>query len=182
MRTLLGLAAALALTAATIGPASADTTILKKDDRRGDVKIHKPKFISKAKKKSIDIDRASIVQLDNGKFRYKVRIKKIHKSKKWDQMVFFHSLLKGGDPAEYTSVSFKIRNSGGAYGYDSQNEASCALKVKRKGRTTWVDVPRKCAPWDGDTVTVSTVTGHYQTDAPAYSSDKLRLGVFRYNQ
>lgn len=157
----------------------ADTTLLKRADKRGDVKLYKSNYISKTKKKSIDIQRASVIQLSNGKIRFKVRIKKIHKSKDWDQMVFFDSSIRGGDPTEYSSVSFKIRNSGGAAAYNSRTEKSCNLKVKRKGKAAWVDVPRRCAPWDGDTVNAGTATGHYQSDENLYSSDRLRLGTFR---
>ncbi|MFI5425881.1 hypothetical protein [Aeromicrobium sp. UC242_57] len=181
MRTLLGLAAALALTAATMGPAAADTTILKKNDKRGDVKIYKTKAISKSKKKSIDIDQASIVQLDNGKFRYKVRIKKIHKSKKWDQMVFFKSYVARDERGRFTYAGFRVRNSIAAYASDSEMGTDCSLKVKRKGRTVWVDVPEKCSPWDGDRVEVTTATGLYQSDEDLHSHDTLRLGTVNYD-
>src|SRR5690606_15692603 len=134
-------------------------------------------YISK-KKRSIDMDRVSIVQLDSGRVRFKVRIRKIHRSRKRDQMVFLNSAVRGGDPAEYTSLGFRTRNSAGAYAHNSRTGETCSLRVERKRRTTWVDVPRRCAPWNGDTVDVSTVTGHFQPDATPYSMDRLRLGVF----
>lgn len=173
--------ALLATTAVLLGGTSApaqakDTTLLSKTDKRGDVSIYKGKKISKTKKKSIDIDRASIVRLSNGKYRYKVRIKKVYTSRKWDQMVFFDAV--GGSPRTYASVGFKTRNSGGAYASNSATEDTCRLAVKRKGREFWVDVPARCAAYDGDAVKVTTATGHYQSDAPLYSRDTLSLGRF----
>ena len=187
MHKIVGLVLTLVLVvagSAVPASASADVTLLAKSDKRGDVKLLKSKKISKAKKKSIDIDRAAVVLLGNGKFRYKVRLKKLHRSKKWDQMVFFISedprRTQYGYPVVNTSVSFKVRNSGGASGYDSVSGDVCSLKVKRKGRSVWVDVPEKCAPNEGDRVRVATATGHYQTDERPYSKDSLRLGSISY--
>lgn len=179
MRILIGLITALALAATTATPANAaNATVLTKKDKRGDVKIYKSKKLSKTKKKSIDIYQASITKLSNGKYRYKVRIKKIHKSKKWDQIVYFGTFDSAGN--ENTSAWFKIRNSGGAQAYDSYRQVSCKITVKRSGRTAWVDVPYKCAPYNGDSVRLATIAGHYQSDAPKYSRDTVRLGTFRY--
>lgn len=181
MRSFAGLLLVLAVTVSgsLATPASAkEVRILSKEDKRGDVKLLKSKKISTTKKKSIDIDRASIVRLDNGRYRYKVRIKKIFKSKSWDQMVFFSSSVPGGKPTVYTSVNFKLRSSGGAYGWNSTTEESCKLKVRRSGRYAWVDVPPRCAAYDGDLVRVGTATGRYQSDENLYSSDAVRLGIF----
>lgn len=179
MRVFLTLLTAVALVVGgTVASAQAkDTTLLNKADKRGDMKIYKNKHLSKAKKKSIDLERASITRLANGKYRYKVRIKKIYTSRKWDQMVFFDSSIVGR-ATTYTSVGFKTRNSGGAYAYNSTTEDSCRLAVKRKGRDVWVDVPSRCAAYDGDVVKVNTAAGHYQSDAPLFSEDRLTLGRF----
>lgn len=154
--------------------------MLKRKDKRGDVKRHKRKGISKADRRSIDIISASVTVLANKKVRYKVRIKKYRKTKKFDQMVFFMSQdpkrKQYGFPVVNTNAGFKTRNSGGAYAYDSLEEQSCNLKVKRKKNTFWVDVPYRCAPYGDDRITVSTAAGMYQTDEAIYSEDSLVLG------
>lgn len=176
MRFIFKSAMVLVLLVLVAAPAMANTSVLTKKDPKGDVTIYKPKFISKAKKKSIDIDKTSVVLLDNGKYRFKVWMKKLHTSKKWDQMVFFETST--ADSTELVSVDFKVRNSGGAYAYNSVTEELCSLKVKRKGRTVWVDVPARCAPADGQQLRLDTATGHYQTDAPIYSRDHVYVGAF----
>jgi hypothetical protein len=180
MRAHIGLALASVVLVSAL-PASAEassapTTIVSKTDKRGDVKILKSKAISKSKKKTIDIQRAAVQRLSNGKIRFKVRIKKIVRTKKWDQMVFFSGHNEDNGPYVYSSIGFKIRNSGGAYASQAVTDNVCTLKVRRSGRYAWVDVPRSCAPVAGEDLVVSTVTGHYQTDEDAYSSDQLKLG------
>lgn len=179
MRTVLVAALFLGLMSSGVSPATADTTILEKTDERGDVRLFEDTSISKRKKRSIDIDRASVVQLDSGRIRFKVRIRKIHRSKRWDQIVVFSSGVHGGGETQSNSVVFTTRNRRGAYAYDSRTDANCSLRVKRKRRTVWVDVPRRCAPSDGDTVDLGTITSRFRSDENAYSMDLLRLGVFR---
>lgn len=178
MRRILTLVIALLFATVAAAPAYADTTVLAKNDKRGDVKLYKSKYLSKAKKKSIDIQRASIIQRSNGSMRFKVRIKKIKKSKKWDQMVFFSTSLPSDD-SQFVDIGFTIRRSKGAYAHNSTRGETCSLKVKRKGRTAWVDVPQRCTPSTGHRVLLTTYTGHFQTDAPPYSRDKLRLGTVK---
>lgn len=180
MRALLGFALPVIVLVTVLpafaGPASATTTIVSAKDKRGDVKILKSTVISKSKKETIDIDRASVRLLDNGKVRFKVRVKKIVLTKKWDQMVFFTGHNDDNGPYAYSSIGFKIRNSGGAYASQAVTENQCELKVRRSGRNVWVDVPRRCAPVTGEKLSAGTATGHYQTDEDSYSSDQLNLG------
>lgn len=175
MRILLKTAVVSALVLLVATPADAASVLVSKKDRSGDVTLYKPSLISTAQKKSIDIDKASVKALGNGKLRFTVRIKKLSTSRKWDQMAFFHAGPPGGDPQQ-VSITFKLRGSGGAYAYDSVSTQGCPLKVRRKGREAWVDVPRRCSPIAGKSLVLDTYAGHYQTDAPPYSHDRLRLG------
>lgn len=175
MRTLLRPVVAVAVVLLLAAPADAATTLLSKKDAKGDVTLYRSSFITAAQKKSIDIEKASVKVLGNGKYRFTVRIKKIHTTRKWDQIALFHAGPSGGDPQQ-VAVTFKVRGSSGAYAYDSVSTEGCPLKVRRKGREAWVDVPRRCAPQSGQNVVLDTYAGHYQTDAPPYSHDRLRMG------
>lgn len=175
MPFILRLFVGLVLVVLAAAPAHAASTVLTKKDRAGDVTLYRPDFISTSQKKSIDIDRASVRALGNGKLRFTVRIKKVHKTRKWDQMVFFRSGF-AGNPRQ-VEITFKIRGSAGAYAFDSATAQGCPLQVRRKGREASVDVPRRCGPTLGQSLTLDTYTGHYQTDAPPYSHDRLRLGT-----
>jgi len=179
MRTLVGLVATLALTTVTATSASASTEVLLlMKDKRGDVKIFKSKKISTTKKKSIDIESASLTKLSSGKYRYKVRIKKAYHSKKWEQVISFSSYpIDDMSLGSGTSVGFDTSARTTKAG-NERTSSFCSVKVHRKGRTFWVDVPRKCAPYSGDAVSVGTITAHYgKTFSGFYSSDELTLGV-----
>jgi hypothetical protein len=106
-----------------------------------------------------------------------VRLRKLYKSKKWDQMVFFNSRYDDNDPKN-VPIGFKVRNSTAAYAYDDEMDANCAPKIGRKGRSVWVDVPAKCRPWDGQTVQLDTYTGKWQSDARPFFRDHVTVGTF----
>lgn len=168
---------ALVIVVLLAAPASADSTVLTKRDPKGDVRTYKSKTISKTDKKSIDIDKATIKLLDSGKYRFEVRLKKISRSKKWDQMVTFDSGNGPSDP-RYGQVAFKVRTNTGASAYHHSSGANCKLKVRRNGRSVWVDVPSRCGPYDGQMVRVKAYAGYWQTDAPHFSRDRLNMGRF----
>jgi hypothetical protein len=177
MRFVLKPLLALVLLILLAAPANADSTVLTKRDPKGDVKIYKSKTISKADKKSIDIDKATIKLRDSGKYRFEVRLKRLSRAKTWDQMVTFDGGDGQSDP-RYVQVAFKVRTSAGASAYNVSTEASCNLKVRRKGRSVWVDVPARCAPYGGQVIRVNAYTGYWQTDAPLFSRDRLNIGRF----
>lgn len=177
MRFVLKPLLALVLLILLAAPANADSTVLTKRDPKGDVKIYTSKVISKADKKSIDIDKATIRRLGSGTYRFEVRLKRLSRSKSWDQMVTFDSGNGQSDP-RYGQVAFKVRSSAGASAYNSSTAAVCHLKVRRKGRSVRVDVPARCAPYGGQMIRVSAYTGYWQTDAPLFSRDRLKMGRF----
>jgi hypothetical protein len=116
--------------------------VLTKRDPKDDVKIYKSKTISKTNKMSIDIDEATIKLLDSGKYRFEVRLKKLSRSKKWDQMITFDSGDGQSDP-RYVQVAFEVRSSEGASAYNVSTERAAisrsGAKVARSVSTSQRD-------------------------------------------
>lgn len=177
MRLLLRPLVALTLLLLMAAPARADSSMQTRRDPKGDVRLYPSRTISTAQKSSIDIDRATITKRGNSTYRFAVRLKKLSRSARWDQMVTFDSGNGQNDP-RYGQIAFRVRNSVGASAYNASTGAVCRLTVKRKGRTVRVDVPARCAPYGGQRIRVSAYTGYWQTDAPLFSRDRLTMGRF----
>jgi hypothetical protein len=177
--------AAACLFATVVGtpqPAHAADVFMEANDSAGDVRIFETDGLRGKLRRSIDLRRAWISEVDNRTYRVSAKIKDLApKSTRWDQMVFFDAQSEKGK--NYASIGFTHQSNDGAYAYDSKADEWCDIKrvTRRPAQGVLsVKVPLRCMPWDGWTMKVATYTGTFRSDAPAFSRDRMRLGKFSY--
>jgi hypothetical protein len=151
-------------------------------DSAGDVRIFKTDGLRGKWRRSIDLRRAWISEVDNRTYRVSVKIKDLApKRSRWDQMVFFDARPKKGKNS--ASIGFTHRSKDGAYAYDTKSDKWCDIKrvTRRPAKGVLsVKVPLRCMPWTGWRMTVWTYTGTFRSDAPAFSRDRMSMGRFFY--
>jgi hypothetical protein len=178
--TVLLTAASAAAALAVPAPAAA-STLLSARDRAGDVKIFtETDGLPKAERKSIDILKFRVADRSGKKIRFTVGIKEIIRKPKFDQMFFV-----AFDPPPKSNATWQ-----GQIGFTSKGEDGYAtLYDAATDESIWcdidgvtrqaakdkvsIDVPRRCLPAGKSKVRIDSFTGHFRSDAPTYSHDRL---------
>lgn len=178
--TVLFTAAATSAALAVPSPAAA-STLLSVADAVGDVKIFaETDGLSRAERTSIDIHRFRVADRAGNKVRFTVSIEEIIRKPKFDQM-FFVAL----DPPPKSSATWQGQigftskgRDGYATWYDGDETVWCDIagvtRQPAKGKVS-VDAPRRCLPAGKSKVRLDTYTGHFRSDAPTWSHDRLKV-------
>lgn len=182
-----GLAAAICLSILGLSfpqSAHAAEALLDAQDRAGDVRTYGNDGLRERDRRSIDLRRAWVNEVDNNTYRVSVKLKRVAgRSTRWDQMVFFHARPKNKQSDQYADIEFTHKPGSDAHAYDSRANESCELgAVKRKPAKgiLSITVPLRCMPWDGWVMDATTITGTFRSDAPVFSRDRVAMGRFYY--
>ncbi|WP_344341919.1 hypothetical protein, partial [Streptomyces rhizosphaericus] len=97
-------------------PAQAAEALLDAQDPAGDVRIYTPDGLSDRDRKSVDIRRAWVSEVDQNTYRVSVKFKRVAaKSTRWDQMVFFDSHPQNEKINQSAGVGFTQKPRSDAY-------------------------------------------------------------------
>jgi hypothetical protein len=184
-RSVTALLAATASTAALAvpAPAAAASTILSATDEHDDVQIYAATDgLSQAERKSIDIYTFRVAEGAGNKIRFTVGIEEIIRKPKFDQMFFVG--LKPPPKSDATwdgQIGFTSKGEFGyatVYDYESDESVWCDIDgvTRRPAKDkVSIDVPRRCLPGQKAKVRLDSYTGHFRSDAPPWSRDRLRV-------
>jgi len=166
----------------TAAPASATTTnIATSHDQWGDVRNHGGQRLTLLEKRSIDMGRIDVDRVDR-KARVTIRMRKVIRTPKFDQMFFINLTERKDAPGGQweTNAGFTTK---GRYSYssywamDGSRGYNCGLDVTVRPVKDEVvaTIPWGCLAEGPVKVSVSSVTGFFRTDAPAFSTDRNTL-------
>jgi hypothetical protein len=172
-------ATCLTLTCAVASHADG-TTVATTTDARGDVTVTKAKGLTSAERRSIDLRRITIKRVDRAA-RVIVTLKDVRRVKKYDQMVFIRWSEQPGSPGGPWSGDLGFTSKGAGYvsyfseDFDEVENCRVTVTVAPVKNQVAATVPWRCVPEGPLDIRVTSVTGHFQTDAPAYSRDAHRV-------
>ncbi len=183
-RHVTALLTAAATTAVLVVPSpAAAATLLSVSDEHDDVQIFgATDGLSQEERQSIDIHTFRVASRDDNKVRFTVGIEEIIRKPKFDQM-FFVGLSpppKSGGTWE-GQIGFTSK---GEFGYatisDTESDESVWCDIDGVTRRpaldkVSIDVPRRCLPEQRTKVRLDSYTGHFRSDAPPWSRDRLRV-------
>lgn len=165
-----------------VAPGWAAAPLAQGTDTHGDVKITRTKHLPNADRRSIDLRLVRVTDSSRNRVRFTVGIKKIVRSSRFDQMVFINLTPPPASGHSWAGqVGFTSKGSAGYAALDpGDGEVGpwCDLRrTIRKPRLARiaVEVPRRCIPEDSARVRVYAATGHFRSDAPQWSWDRLRV-------
>lgn len=157
---------------------------VKVKDHAHDVRVYrKVTGLSRFERTSIDL-RTVTVSPREGDTRFTVRLGKVLRTRKFDQMVFLTLAPPPGSTETWSGmIGMSPQRPGLAYaGLDAGNgtdyESCDPLKVGMLRRTSQLrlDVPTRCLPEGQVSVSVRSLTGYFRSDAGRpWSQDRLRF-------
>ena len=160
-------------------PASAATThVVTSHDQWGDVRNLGGQKVTLRAKRSIDMGRVDVDRVDR-KARVTIRLRKIIRVPRFDQM-FFVTLTERKDAPGGQWVTNAGFTTKGRYSYSSYSSMNgsrwdnCRLDVDVrpvKGEVV-ATIPWLCAAEGPVKISVSSYTGTFRSDAPAFSRDQ----------
>ena len=161
------------------GPAAARPTVVTSRDPWGDTRILSTSGPSLHDLTSIDIRRVAL-RSGTRQLRATFHLRRIVSDREWDQMVFVD--LAPVSPTASWEAYFGATTQGAAFALwasdgDYTDSRTCVpeVTVHRGTATVVIDVPRRRVPEGEARIRVSSSTGYYETDAPPYSRDSLRI-------
>ena len=163
-------------------PASAATThVATSFDQWGDVRNFEGKRLTLLEKRSIDMGRVDVDRVDR-KARVTIRLRKVIRVSKFDQM-FFITLTERKDAPGGQWITHAGFTTKGRYSYSSYssmdgnqwNNCRLAVDVLPVKDEVVATIPWLCAAEGPVKVSVSSYTGTFRSDAPAYSTDRHTL-------
>ena len=116
--------------------------------------------------------------------RFRVTMRTISRSPKFDQMAFLRLRPPAGSEATWsTEIGMSPQLPKLSYAYyfaddSGQDYRSCdplTATVLRHRQSVALAVPYRCLPGDAARITLRTLTGRFRSDAPVASQDFLRV-------
>jgi hypothetical protein len=162
--------------------ASAPEEVVDVKDPRGDVRIYPTNGLTLPARKSIGLT-SFAAQRDGRRLRAVFSMARVMTSPDWDQM-FFVAMEPPRNSTDTWLARFGATTKGRAYSFwaaDSDSDQSAheycraSVTVRRARAELVVDVPWRCIPTGPTRIRVGGSTGHYETDAPPFSHDTLRV-------
>lgn len=180
MRRFAAVVVAALLTSSGAAHASPPTEVASATDPRGDVRVLPTKGLSLPARHSIDL-RKFAAQNGGTRLRAVFSMARVTTSPSWDQM--FSVVMEPPPTSTETWLAyFGATTKGRAYAfwaadsdYSTYENCHASVAVRRARAELVVDVPWRCIPQGPTRIQVRSSTGHFETDAPLFSRDTLRL-------
>lgn len=182
---------ATVLTAAVLAagaPAHAESQlVVDATDTFNDAKLLGPSGgLTVAQRQSIDIRRIKIIEFANST-RFKIGLKQVLPTAKFDQMVFVTLKTKGVTPAQFAEIGLTTQNKlkGLSYAYLTPDTANpdeqeicdpLDAKVRKQQNVVFLDVPHTCLPTGPAKIKFTSATGAFRSEGGGYSRDTLLVG------
>lgn len=160
--------------------ATAPGEVVSAQDPHRDVRVFPSKGLSLSARQSIDL-KSFAAQRDGRRLRAVFSMARVITSPDWDQM-FFVVMKPPRASTDTWLANFGATTKGRAYGfwaadsdYSAYENCHASVKVRRARAELVVDVPWRCIPIGPTRIHVGSSAGHFETDAPLFSRDTLRV-------
>jgi hypothetical protein len=161
-------------------PANAGQLVVDATDKFNDVKLLSDDGgLTVAQRQSIDFRRIKVIERSEST-RFKIGLKQVLPTAKFDQMVFLTLKSKGVSPVQRTDIGLTAQNSTKGLSYASYSPDPMAdvvtcdpldAKVRKRQNVVFLDVPHSCLPDAPVRIRILTATGFFRSEGVGYSRD-----------